>query len=186
MAFTAYPQSTPDSTDFNDGTGPRAAGQFETWNHGYAGEQKLTSWPMRLASGAIDYLPLIVIFDLMSSAHLVTLGWLFMAAAIGFNSIYMQGTTGQSLGKRLVGTRLVMLANTGPMTFMFCYPGVGRCFGRQFAHFFDSLALYLGYVRPAWQRYHQTWADSMAKTVVIPANSDALVVPRPEGARSIL
>ena len=82
----------------------------------------------------------------------------------------MQGTTGQSLGKRIVGTRLVSAIETGPWTFTFVYPGLGRCFGRQLAHGLDSIA-YIGFIRPLWQRQHQTWADSIAKTVVLDRRS---------------
>ena len=78
----------------------------------------------------------------------------------------MQGTTGQSLGKRIVGTRLVSAVETGPWEFAFVYPGIGRCFGRQLAHGLDAIA-YVGFIRPLWQREHRTWADSIAKTVVL-------------------
>ena len=107
-------------------------------------------------------------------------------AATLANNVYMQGLTGQSLGKRIVGTRLVSLVNDGPTTFTFVYPGIGRCFGRQLAHGIDALVFYLGYLRPLWHRYHQTWADTIAKTVVIPAKSDSLIIQRPDGAQSTL
>jgi uncharacterized RDD family membrane protein YckC len=185
MTFTAYPQNGPaDGPDSS--TMPRPAQQFETWKHGYAGHQKLTAWPLRLASGAIDYLPLLLVWDLFSKIHLFVFGLILTIAAIGFNNIYMQGMTGQSLGKRIVGTRLVSLVNDGPMMFTFVYPGPGRCLGRQLSHFVDSLLFYTGWFRPLWQNKHQTWADSIAKTVVIPANSDSLVVKRPQGAVSTL
>ena len=37
--------------------------QPQQWRRGYMAEAKLASWPWRVASGAIDYVPLVVIFD---------------------------------------------------------------------------------------------------------------------------
>ena len=99
--------------------------------------------------------------------HAAVLGFVIATAAGLANSVYMQGTTGQSLGKRIVGTRLVSAVETGPWTFAFVYPGIGRCFGRHLAHFVDMMVFYLGFIRPLWQREHKTWADSIAKTVVL-------------------
>jgi uncharacterized RDD family membrane protein YckC len=148
------------------GDRPRAASQPQQWRRGYMAEAKLASWPWRLASGAIDYVPLLLIVDFFSSMHVVVLGFLITAVLLLANSVYMQGSTGQSLGKRIVGTRLVSAIETGPWTFSFVYPGIGRCLGRQLAHGLDSIA-YIGFIRPLWQREHRTWADSIAKTVVL-------------------
>jgi uncharacterized RDD family membrane protein YckC len=186
MSFTAYPESGPpinlSPTDTEPHNGPR----LQTWRHGYAADQKLTSWPLRLASGAIDYVPLFILGDLFSAMHAFAVGFFLIVVVVLANNVYMQGTTGQSLGKRIVGTRLVSLVDIGPTTFAFAYPGVGRCFGRQLAHAVDCIVFYLGWFRPIWQRYHQTWADSIAKTVVVSVRDGAEVIRRPEGARSTL
>jgi uncharacterized RDD family membrane protein YckC len=119
------------------------------------------------ANSRRDYLPLLMLLNILSAAHAPALGWFFVVAAILANNVYMQGTTGQSLGKRLVGIRLVSAVDTGPTQFELVYPGVGRCFGRQLAHVVDTMVFYLGWLRPLWQRQHKTWADSIAKTVVL-------------------
>jgi uncharacterized RDD family membrane protein YckC len=153
------------------GNAPRVERQLQQWRRGYMAEAKLASWPMRLASGAIDYVPLVVIYDFFGMVHAAVLGFVIATAAGLANSVYMQGTTGQSLGKRIVGTRLVSAVETGPWTFTFVYPGVGRCFGRHLAHFVDMMVCYIGFIRPLWQREHKTWADSIAKTVVLDRRS---------------
>jgi uncharacterized RDD family membrane protein YckC len=162
---------------------PKAASQPQQWRRGYMAAAKLASWPWRLASGAIDYVPLILIVDFFSSMHVVVLGFLITAVLILANSVYMQGTTGQSLGKRIVGTRLVSAIDTGPFEFTFVYPGIGRCLGRQLAHGVDLIVFYLGFIRPLWQREHRTWADSIAKTVVLDRRSasEHQISPREPG-----
>lgn len=120
-----------------------------------------------MASGVIDYVPLILLFDLFGSLHVLALGWVVIIAAVLANNVYMQGTTGQSLGKRIVGTRLVSAVETGPWEFSFVYPGPGRCFGRQLVDVLNLLIFPLGFIRLLWQREHKTWADSIAKTVVL-------------------
>ena len=101
---------------------PRPAQQFVTWKHDYAGHQKLTAWPQRLASGSIDYVPLLFLMDQFSKIHLFAFGLVPSLAAIGFNNVYMQGMIGQSLGKRIVGIRLVSLVNGGPMMALAQFP----------------------------------------------------------------
>jgi uncharacterized RDD family membrane protein YckC len=164
-----YPYPNPDEPGSvaTAGNLPRNTTRPEPWRRGYMAQAKLASWPWRLASGAIDYLPLVLLYDFFGMAHALALGFVVVTALGLANSVYMQGTTGQSLGKRIVGTRLVSAVETGPWEFAFVYPGIGRCFGRQFAHVLDSLVFYIGYLRPLWQREHKTWADSIAKTVVL-------------------
>jgi uncharacterized RDD family membrane protein YckC len=163
-----YPDPTGPGPVATYGNMPQNTARPEPWRRGYMADAKLASWPWRMASGAIDYLPLWLIFDFFSRvARTAVAGFVLIAVLCFINNGYMQGITGQSLGKRLVGTRLVSAVETGPWEFAFVYPGVGRCLGRQLAHFFDSVAFYIGFIRPLWQREHKTWADSIAKTVVL-------------------
>jgi len=149
------------------GNTPQNTAQPKQWRFGYMADAKLASWPWRLASGAIDYVPLVLIYNFFAMIHVAVFGF-FVTVVLGLlNTVYMQGMTGQSLGKRLVGTRLVSAVETGPWEFAFVYPGVGRCFGRYLAHFLDAAVFYIGFIRPLWQREHKTWADSIAKTVVL-------------------
>ena len=162
-----YPDPAMSGSVGTYGNAPSTTPRPQQWRRGHMADAKLASWPWRLASGAIDYLPLWLIYDFFGMVHAAVLGFMIATAAGLANSVYMQGTTGQSLGKRIVGTRLVSAVETGPWTFAFVYPGPGRCFGRQLAHGLDSLVFYIGFIRPLWQREHKTWADSIAKTVVL-------------------
>ncbi|MHA6796700.1 RDD family protein [Pseudonocardia bannensis] len=81
-----------------------------------------------------------------------------------WNSGYRQGTTGQSIGKKVVGTRL-LLATTGRPV------GFGLAVGRQLAHVLDGLPFYLGYLWPIWDERRQTFADKVCNTLVVRAES---------------
>ena len=70
------------------------------------------------------------------------------------------GTTGQSYGKKIAGTRLILEATGQP-------PGGGLGIGRFFVHILDALPCYLGFLWPLWDSKRQTFADKILKTVVV-------------------
>ncbi|WP_433292264.1 RDD family protein [Pseudonocardia sp. CA-142604] len=80
-----------------------------------------------------------------------------------WNSGYCQGRTGQSLGKRALGVRLVGAATGKPV-------GFRRAVGRQIAHLFDAIPFLLGYAWPLWDEQKQTFADKMCRTLVVQAD----------------
>jgi uncharacterized RDD family membrane protein YckC len=80
-----------------------------------------------------------------------------------WNSGYRQGRTGQSLGKRALGVRLVTAATGKPV-------GFRRAVGRQIAHMFDAIPFLLGYAWPLWDEQKQTFADKMCRTLVVQAD----------------
>ena len=65
-----------------------------------------------------------------------------------------------------MGIRLVGVTSGRPI-------GAGLSFVRQFAHIFDSLVCYLGWLWPLWDSRNQTLADKVMNTVVLiqPADS---------------
>lgn len=80
-----------------------------------------------------------------------------------WNSGYRQGRTGQSIGKRALGVRLVVAATGQPV-------GFRRAVGRQIAHLFDGIPLLLGYAWPLWDEQRQTFADKVCRTLVVQAD----------------
>lgn len=69
---------------------------------------------------------------------------------------------GQTIGKRIVGIRVVNLQN-GPIT-------AGQAWGRYlFKAFVSGPILYLGYLWALWDTNQQTWHDKVANTVVVRA-----------------
>jgi uncharacterized RDD family membrane protein YckC len=134
-------------------------------------------WGWRIASSAIDYLivclpgsVLIAVstffdrgtkggFPSPAGIALILAGNVIMVA-IWLWQMYRQGTTGQTPGKRMVGTRLVSRTDGRPV-------GFGKAVFRGVAHIADLVPYYLGCVWPLWDRKRQTFADKIANTVVL-------------------
>ncbi len=95
------------------------------------------------------------------TAGVVTLVAALVGLAVwGWNRWVRQARTGQSLGKRAVGIRLVSQETDAP-------PGVWMCLVRDVAHVLDSFVLYLGWLWPLWDAKRQTLADKAVRTVVL-------------------
>jgi uncharacterized RDD family membrane protein YckC len=89
--------------------------------------------------------------------------WILTLAGIavfGYNRWFLAGTTGQSWGRKALGTRLVAEATGQPI-------GVGKAFARDIAHLFDTLICYIGWLFPIWDAKRQTISDKIVKTVVV-------------------
>jgi uncharacterized RDD family membrane protein YckC len=74
--------------------------------------------------------------------------------------LYRQGRTGQTIGKRVVGIRVIRESDGRPT-------GFGMAIVRGLAHFLDSLPCYLGFLWPLWDSKRQTFADKVCRTVVV-------------------
>ena len=89
-------------------------------------------------------------------------GVVLMLAAFGwqwYNRWLIGGRTGQSMGRRMLQTKLVAEANGQPI-------GAVNAFLRDLLHVLDGAA-YIGYLWPLWDAKRQTFADMIMKTVVI-------------------
>jgi uncharacterized RDD family membrane protein YckC len=85
--------------------------------------------------------------------------------AIGFglwNIVFRQGATGQTIGKQIVGIKLIREQDGQPV-------GAGMSFLRQLAHIVDSIPCDIGYLWPLWDAKNQTFADKICSTVVVRA-----------------
>nr|WP_232491204.1 RDD family protein [Mycobacterium dioxanotrophicus] len=80
-----------------------------------------------------------------------------------WNYGYKQGTTGQSIGKKVMKFQVVSESTGQPI-------GFGMSLVRQIAHFADSAVCYIGYLLPLWDAKRQTFADKIMSTVCVPAN----------------
>ena len=90
---------------------------------------------------------------------LIGLLYLAMLAFVLWNVVLRQGRTGYSLGKSVLGIKLVK-ESTGDVA------GAGLTFGRQLCHVLDSF-FYLGFLWPLWDDKRQTFADKICSTVVV-------------------
>jgi uncharacterized RDD family membrane protein YckC len=94
-----------------------------------------------------------------SSLSLIAIGGL-LGLAVTLYLAYREGKTGQTPGKRIVGIRLLRLADGSAL-------GFGMAFGRRLLHVLDSMACCLGYLWPLWDDKRQTFADKCVSTVVV-------------------
>ena len=74
---------------------------------------------------------------------------------------YLEGTSGQTVGKKLCGIVVVDADSLQPGV------GVPRGIGRFFARWLSAIACLLGYFWMLWDPQKQTWHDKMARTKVI-------------------
>ncbi|WP_329564787.1 RDD family protein [Kitasatospora sp. NBC_01266] len=73
-----------------------------------------------------------------------------------------EGGTGQTIGKRAVGIKLVRELDGQPL-------GFGMAFVRKLAHFLDSFLCGIGYLWPLWDDKGQCFADKVTNSLVIRA-----------------
>ncbi|HEU0318685.1 MAG TPA: RDD family protein, partial [Solirubrobacteraceae bacterium] len=74
------------------------------------------------------------------------------------------GPTGQTLGKRALGIRVVSFDTGGPI-------GYPRAFLRYIGRIIDFLVLLIGFLWMLWDREKQCWHDKLASDVVVPVSS---------------
>ena len=75
---------------------------------------------------------------------------------------YLEGSTsGQTLGKRVAGIRVIDYATGGSI-------GYGRAIVRYFARILSALPCLLGYFWMLWDKEKQTWHDKIIGDVVVP------------------
>ncbi|GHF28895.1 RDD family protein [Streptomyces griseoluteus] len=153
-----YPQAPPV---------PQQAGYGYPQQPGYGYQQpQYANWGQRFLSRLIDtilymvvYLPLVLIGAKANIPALSLVGFLFMIAFLVYQ-VVQEGKTGQTIGKKVVGTRTLKEDTGQPL-------GGGMAFVRQLAHFIDGLPCYLGYLWPAWDSKRQTFADKICGSIVI-------------------
>ncbi|ANP48991.1 putative RDD family membrane protein YckC [Streptomyces griseochromogenes] len=133
---------------------------------GYGMQPNYANWGQRVLSKLIDgalymvvYLPIAIIGE---KAGVPILGLISFVAMIGVIiwQVIQEGKTGQTVGKKVVGTRTLKEDTGQPL-------GGGMAFVRQLAHFLDGLPCYLGYLWPAWDAKRQTFSDKVCGSIVI-------------------
>jgi uncharacterized RDD family membrane protein YckC len=132
----------------------------------------LAEWPQRALGAIIDWAFAVVIvivavivgaiFGAISSALGLLFSLVFYIVAFGYLMLQMvkQGNTGQTIGKKIVGLKVISEATGQPI-------GPGMSIARYFAHIVDSVICYIGWLFPLWDAKKQTIADKLLGTVVI-------------------
>ncbi|MFD0206587.1 MULTISPECIES: RDD family protein [Saccharothrix] len=134
-------------------------------------------WGSRAVGALIDYFAPGLVVGILAGIGAATgdptlylilmgVGYVGLLGFMIYNSWYLAGTTGQSLGKKVAKIKLIKEETGQPI-------GFGNAFVRHLCHFVDSLPCYAGWFAPLWEAKKQTWADKILGTIVVNA---------PEGA----
>ncbi|WP_072477514.1 RDD family protein [Amycolatopsis australiensis] len=146
----------------------------------FGAPQNYANWGQRAGALIIDQAPVLVVYLLAvvlmftgaRSIGIILYG-LGGLAGLGWN-IYnrwiQQGNTGQSLGKRVLGIKLVAEQTGQPV-------GVGTAVLRDICHIVDSLPCYVGYLWPLWDDKSQTFADKIVNSVVVQGEASPAQAP---------
>ncbi|MFJ4830517.1 RDD family protein [Streptomyces sp. NPDC088747] len=142
---------------------PGQAGYGYPQQPGYGAQPPYANWGQRFLGTLVDMLvfavPYILVIVGKDTPALVAIGFIAIIG-IAIWQLIQEGRTGQTLGKKALGIRLVREIDGRPM-------GVGMAFVRRLAHFLDSFACYLGWLWPAWDAKKQTFADKVCSSIVI-------------------
>jgi uncharacterized RDD family membrane protein YckC len=159
-----YPQGAPQGVPPQQGYGyPQQPGYPGYPQAGYGAAPSYANWGQRflgtLVDGLIFLVPYILIIVSQGKGVLLAIGAIIIIG-IAIWQLIQEGKTGQTVGKKALGIRLVRESDGQPL-------GVGMAFVRRLAHFLDSIACYLGWLWPAWDAKRQTFADKVCGSIVI-------------------
>jgi uncharacterized RDD family membrane protein YckC len=174
LAMPRVPAPRTESDTESEPSRPEAPGGGSPQPLSGHGFPLLATYGQRVGGFLIDIgipggLLAVVLMAALATKDVIVIGLVFPAAAVVgpafvlWNSGYRQGHSGQSLGKAVLGTRLVGMGTGDPV-------GFGRAVGRQVAHLLDGLPLGLGYIWPLWDEQRQTFADKVCSTLVVQAD----------------
>jgi uncharacterized RDD family membrane protein YckC len=86
-----------------------------------------------------------------------------LLVSLAYFTYFEGGATGQTLGKRALGIRVIDFGGGGSI-------GYGRAFIRWIGRFVSAIALLVGYLWMLWDSERQTWHDKFANAVVVPVS----------------
>ena len=87
-----------------------------------------------------------------------------LAVGVAYYAYLEGGATGQTLGKKALGIRVIDLRSGAPI-------GFSRGVIRYFARILSTIPLLLGYFWMLWDSEKQTWHDKLAGSVVVPLDA---------------
>lgn len=143
--MTSVEGSTTARSDSRRGTGPRAG----FWRR--FGAAFLDGILIGIINGILE--------GLLKGAGFA----LALLVSIAYYTSLEGGPTGQTLGKRALGIRVISLEDGGPI-------GYGRAFIRWIGRIVSAIPIFLGYFWMLWDKESQCWHDKFAGDVVVPVS----------------
>jgi uncharacterized RDD family membrane protein YckC len=125
------------------------------------GGAQLATWGERVISYFIEFGPFILLSVVGRAAGAAVYALVqLLSFAWSIYNAYLNGATGQSVGKRLTGLRVVSESTGQPI-------GGGMGILRSIAHIADAIICGIGFLFPLWDAKKQTLADKIVSTVVL-------------------
>jgi uncharacterized RDD family membrane protein YckC len=105
----------------------------------------------------LELILLAILDDSLAYALTLVAGFLYFG--------YFEGSaSGQTLGKRAVGIRVIDFNTGGPI-------GFPRGLLRYLGKILSTIAIFIGFLWMLWDREKQCWQDKIANTVVVPVSA---------------
>lgn len=118
----------------------------------------------RFAAALVDGILVGVVTGVIEAFNRPAGGAIGFALTVGYYT-YLEGSpSGQTVGKRALGIRVIDFSGGGPI-------GFGRAIIRYFGRWVSAIVLLLGYFWMLWDRERQTWHDKFANDVVVPVSA---------------
>ena len=118
----------------------------------------------RLAAALVDGIIIVVIDVILQLAAGRVGSLLGFAVGLAYFSYLEGSTSGQTVGKRALGIRVIDFRTGGSI-------GYGRALVRYIGRIVSSLPCFLGYFWMLWDKERQCWHDKFATDVVVPVSS---------------
>ncbi|TWD81507.1 putative RDD family membrane protein YckC [Kribbella amoyensis] len=166
----AAPAYNPSQPGYNPYGGMGGSG------YNYAPPGTLAGWGSRVIASILDSLlalipvgiALLVALTISGSMEqmsdgastVLSVGYIAFFLVVIWNRIIRQGKTGQSIGKKIVGLKIVG-ADSGQLI------GIGRTIARELCAGFFNYFCFLNSLWPLWDKQQQTWHDKVASDLVI-------------------
>jgi len=118
----------------------------------------------RFGAALLDAI-LIGIVNVILEVALKGIGYaLAVLVAITYYTYLEGGASGQTIGKRALGIRVISLDSGGPI-------GYGRAFIRFIGRYVSAIVILIGYFWMLWDKESQCWHDKFAGDVVVPISA---------------
>jgi uncharacterized RDD family membrane protein YckC len=151
---TPYPAQQPAEQEW--GSQPTYAGK---------GSGPRAGFGTRLGAFIIDILILsIPTFIVLVATDQTVANIVSTVLGIVYYTAFEGSATGQTLGKRALGIRVIDFRTGGRL-------GYGRALLRYIGRILSSIPIFLGYFWMLWDKENQTWHDKIANSVVVPVEA---------------